>query len=360
MPFISFLFSLLTLSSYLFSLIHANKNFEVAANYRRAMPSQLLTLSEENHNYLWFDNEAMQAKIHASTIDADLKEYARNMHKDGFIVVKNAVESNECDKVIQDFKEWCRINRSTCDKNKDEFGHYRRLYNFHTSADSALDLIVNNVPLLRVMDFLFGAKTQVGNSILFSRGSQQSIHVDIPFFWTIPAAHYFGVWVALEDTDANNGPLAVLPGGHKCNVLEKRAELPNLLKVRPNPKEIKPEDGMGFVAFADATMENCRRNNVTQLVNVHIKKGDVIVWHPLLPHGGSAILDPKRSRFSFITHVGPELVPFYSTDVFFNPDKDVSRVSTTEYRIVKSRRGLRDFRLVGAGPQYQTAFGPGY
>ena len=77
--------------------------------------------------------------------------------------------------------------------------------------------MIQNKKALYLQDFLYGVKTSLYTSLFFSRGTEQRIHIDIPFFWTYPKNRYFGVWTALEDVDMNNGPLRVLERGHLCN-----------------------------------------------------------------------------------------------------------------------------------------------
>jgi hypothetical protein len=53
------------------------------------------------------------------------------------------------------------------------------------------------------------------------------------------------------------------------------------------------------------------------LARSSVKKGDTVIWHPLLPHGGSPVDDPTLSRASIVFHVHPEDTPMYGLDVFF-------------------------------------------
>ena len=49
----------------------------------------------------------------------------------------------------------------------------------------------------------------------FPVGTSQYPHSDSIHFHTIPAGFMVGVWVALENIDAENGPLVYYPGSHK-------------------------------------------------------------------------------------------------------------------------------------------------
>ena len=50
-----------------------------------------------------------------------------------------------------------------------------------------------------------------------------------------------------------------------------------------------------------------------------VQKGDVLIWHPQLPHGGGQIADRTRTRNSIVMHTVPEGVPVYHAYAFFDP-----------------------------------------
>jgi len=51
-----------------------------------------------------------------------------------------------------------------------------------------------------------------------------------------------------------------------------------------------------------------------------MKKGDTLIWHPLLPHGGASIRDPGRSRKSIVFHYLPEATPISGLEAFFSAE----------------------------------------
>jgi ectoine hydroxylase-related dioxygenase (phytanoyl-CoA dioxygenase family) len=69
---------------------------------------------------------------------------------------------------------------------------------------------------------------------------------------------------------------------------------------------------------------------------VYVEKGDTIIWHPLLAHGGAKYKDLSRTRLSFVVHTTPDNVPVFHTDVFFNPGKKVQKFKDA-YRKVGDR-----------------------
>ena len=56
-----------------------------------------------------------------------------------------------------------------------------------------------------------------------------------------------------------------------------------------------------------------------------LRKGDVLIWHPDLPHGGGPIAAEGTSRHSAVFHVVPQNCCVFGANVFFdrgNPPPD--------------------------------------
>jgi ectoine hydroxylase-related dioxygenase (phytanoyl-CoA dioxygenase family) len=81
---------------------------------------------------------------------------------------------------------------------------------------------------------------------------------------------------------------------------------------------------------------------------VEAQAGDVVIWHPQLPHGGSHIKDLSRTRHSFVMHVVPEGTPVYQQDAFFNPRKPLPERAKWNYEKFGGRKHVR-FRNIDIG-----------
>lgn len=157
-------------------------------------------------------------------------------------------------------------------------------------------------PILRE---LLGGLPMVCNSLNFEFGSQQNYHFDT-FYMPSPTPNKMvASWLALEDATPNNGPLTYYPGSHKIPPYHfshgKTAvigdELPEFDKYiygEIEKRGLKPE-----ILLAS--------------------KGDLLIWHSQLFHGGSPILDKSKTRKSLVTHYFthedfPDLSPPKITD----------------------------------------------
>jgi len=295
---------------------------------------------------LWIDAQDSKHLISQSNTLQWIKAAALEFIRDGYVVVREGISASACKLAIDSFKQWCLSNNSSCESRKDKFGHLPRITNAHIVVPEIQHVITRNKKALQLQDYLFGQRASLYTSLFFTRGTQQRIHVDVPFFWTVPKNRYFGMWTALEHIDAYNGPLRVLVGGHHCNVLKNRHLLPRIVQKKTEKGPISSLDHRAFYLYAEATIENCAMMNITKYINVHLNAGDTIIWHPLLPHGGSMILNMSRSRYSLVAHNVPEMVPVYHTDVFFDPSLKPAATAQWSYTMLREDMDVPSYRLM--------------
>jgi ectoine hydroxylase-related dioxygenase (phytanoyl-CoA dioxygenase family) len=164
---------------------------------------------------------------------------------------------------------------------------------------------------------------------------------------------YFGTWVALEKTDGENGPLVVIPGSQRLPLLDRDAIA---RKKYSDLSQIKHMDNDLWGSYQSEIGRLCHENDLKE-EEVHAKKGDTIIWHPLLVHGGAKILDSVRTRMSFVVHTTPKNVPVFHNDVFFNVEKPVPSEAPWEYDEIEGRFMMRTHSLsIGhAHPDFEFA-----
>src|ERR1041384_5961854 len=129
-----------------------------------------------------------------------------------------------------------------------------------------------NDPLLLQSMYIF-KQPQIGGEV--------TCHQDATFLYTEPLK-MAGLWFALEDASLANGCLWAIPGGHKLGLKSRfmRAE----------------EGGTRFEVFDDSPWPE------EKLVSLEVKKGTLIVLHPLLPHLSRENRSAK-SRHAYTLHV---------------------------------------------------------
>lgn len=271
---------------------------------------------------------------------SDTESALADLRANGFVILDSGL-SDLCDTAEAEFRA---IEATRPDLFKrDSDGRYPRLINFHLASPALRQLYVKNDLALAVQDAFFGAKSSLYTTLFYEKGSGQEIHRDSPYFTTRPEHQYLGVWVPLEDVDDDNGPLVVMPKGHLLPEEDREAIRAPLF----GPDEVPTTSDELWVAYQDTVARRGREAGLTTQT-VPVKKGQTIIWHPQLPHGGATINDPARTRLSLVQHVTPENFQVYGLDAFFNPTKELPTETQWKYGRDNDRLYI-DHGVVGIG-----------
>jgi ectoine hydroxylase len=147
--------------------------------------------------------------------------------------------------------------------------------------------------LTDLLSFILDKEVVPFQTINFVHGSNQRAHSDSIHMTTYPLGYLIAVWIALEDTDTENGPLFYYPGSHR---------LPYLLNADFNEGGTALHLGKkDYVDYEDRIEELIREKGLDRQV-FFAKKGDILIWHANLIHGGLPVKDPSRTRKSMVIH----------------------------------------------------------
>jgi len=259
----------------------------------------------------WLDWPDALARMEESQAPAQFKRVARDLIVDGVAIVPNAIAAELCDQAIADFGRYCtedpgRIHRDTLQRET-------RVVNFHRWSDAAMR-IGTNAELMALLDYLFGMEACLYTSLTFKYGTQQPIHRDTPHFGTWPQGYFFGMWVALEDVRDDAGPLMYHRGGHRFSV-DQRAIYERLALENPHLSQEEVAD-LALHVFGDEVVSKSLELTGPPAL-LPVGKGDVVIWHPELPHGGSLSKDTTKTRWSIVYHMAPVAVQVHQHQTFF-------------------------------------------
>ena len=245
----------------------------------------------------------------------------------GYAVLRDMPTRGRCDQVVADYYAFCD------EQAAHDRGRKSRVVNFHIRSEAARDVLLDHV-LMRVLDAAFGVEAVLWTSLTFEYGTEQRIHRDSPFFETRPFGYYVGVWTALEDINPESGPLAFVPGGHRVAcTLDLTRLAKEYLAAKPAGEAVN-YDGL-MRRFFDDMDAQCAAAGL-RAESIPMNKGDKLIWHHWLPHGGSPVIVPELTRRSLVGHYIPMHVPVFNVDVFFGmaqPDLDTRH----EYHTVAGR-----------------------
>jgi phytanoyl-CoA hydroxylase len=157
-------------------------------------------------------------------------------------------------------------------------------------------------PIADFLGLIFEAKALASQSLGFLRGSAQEGHQDSAYVaYTIPR-QFAATWTALEDVTIGAGELFYYPGSHRFDEFT----------YGDNYKSVSEAQRMTGEAPARAQVERHVRSLEERAAQRGIpkmqfaaKKGDVLVWHADLVHGGNPV-SRNRTRMSIVTHYCPK------------------------------------------------------
>lgn len=148
--------------------------------------------------------------------------------------------------------------------------------------------LARNENIAGALQQLLGREALPFQTLNFPIGTRQFTHSDTIHFNSIPANFMVGVWVALEDIDADNGPLLYYPGSHKLHEYSM--------------SDFDLEPGYhNYHKYEECIQQVVEREQLQAEYGI-IKKGDALIWHANLLHGGAPQKDLSRSRHSQVTH----------------------------------------------------------
>ncbi len=162
-----------------------------------------------------------------------------------------------------------------------------KLNDLYLSQSDIRNMVVGErlAPILRE---LLDGFPMVCNSLNFEFGSQQDYHFDT-FYMPSPTPNKMvASWIALEDATSENGPLTYYPGSHKIPPYHFSSG-----------STIIVQDEMD--SFRDYIYDEIAKRSL-EPVTLLAEKGDVLIWHSQLFHGGSPIKNKEKTRRSLVTH----------------------------------------------------------
>lgn len=176
--------------------------------------------------------------------------------------------------------------------------------------DEHVKRLACNARILDLLARLYGRPAAPFQTLNFPVGTQQHTHTDSIHFSSNPERFMCGVWVALEDTDADNGPLMVYPGSHRWPIYANEHIGRCVTQMKEPPTQILYED-MWRALLESSGIEP---------TFFHAKKGQALIWAANLLHGGAPQRDPSRTRWSQVTHYFFDGCAYYTpllSDTFY-------------------------------------------
>lgn len=190
--------------------------------------------------------------------------------------------------VIDSNLEFSPIRKRFRDAEDSEKNSVYKLNDVFLISDVVRDMALNT-NLTGILRELSGGSVCICNSLIFERGSQQDLHVDTYYMPAPPGSRLIVTSICLEDVSVDAGPVAYVPKSH---LIQPFRNSDGTTHAR-NKEELD-------VANRYYQAQIAERGLSTEYFLG--KKGDVLIWHEQLVHGGSEIKDFSQTRKSLVTH----------------------------------------------------------
>jgi ectoine hydroxylase len=209
----------------------------------------------------------------------------------GYMILENFFDNPTCNSVNAEIDALMK-------SKKLQFSNGNKLM-FANKRSKLVRSVANDIRLKQLLSFLLDKEVMAFQTINFIEGSQQRAHSDSIHMTTYPLGYLIAAWIALEDVHHENGPLFYYPGSHK---------LPYLLNQDFNEGETVLTLGKKRYNDYEDVLEDIVHANGYRPQEFHAKKGDVLIWHANLVHGGTPIINRNATRKSMVVH-------YYAKDV---------------------------------------------
>ncbi|MEM8499861.1 MAG: phytanoyl-CoA dioxygenase family protein [Pseudomonadota bacterium] len=140
---------------------------------------------------------------------------------------------------------------------------------------------------------VFAAKPLLTQSLNFEYGSAQSYHQDTAFVRMTSPFKLAACWIALEDVQPGSGALKFVPGSHQWT---------DFLFSGAHTHYDEERDGIAELDRWQQWLENKISAHAIPAKHFIAKKGDVLIWHAGLAHGGGDIENTELTRRSLVAH----------------------------------------------------------
>jgi ectoine hydroxylase len=226
-----------------------------------------------------------------NSFSPSLQEQIKNWSKDGYLVLENLFDDTVVDTINNEVERL--VNSGAVHFTRDN------KIMFANKLSKPIKEATYQPVLKSVLEFLLNKEVVPFQTLNFKYGSGQKAHSDSIHMTTYPLGYLIAAWIALEDIHHDSGPLFYYPGSHK---------LPYILNE--DFGNISNRFSLGNKSYADyeeVTQDIIEKEKLQPRVFLP-KKGDVLVWHANLIHGGMPVVNKSLTRKSMVIH-------YYAKDV---------------------------------------------
>jgi hypothetical protein len=250
--------------------------------------------------YPWLDlsdaMERIEVKLRAATVSEQQAAQCRYWSANGYIVIERLFTDDILDSVWEAYERAIHERKIVLPPEPAGDGdpHPGRHLNPHKKL-GVFCKILKHAGLLDWIRLLMEREPKPLQTIFSHKGSEQGVHSDSIHMTTYPLGYLTAAWIAFEDIHPNSGPLVFYPGSHR---------LPYLFShdVGISEADFQREGYRPYHQKYEPSIQRAIAEHELEPHYFHARKGDVLIWHANLLHGGSKRRDLQYSRKAAVCH----------------------------------------------------------
>lgn len=279
--------------SYLQHNVSLYKKYGLKKKYYSSIANKDFNDLEEDKNIYDVKNskDFLKEDIRFEKLEEHIQDGIINWSDNGYAIIKGFLSEKEVDDINSEIETL--ISNETL---KASYGGSK--YMFANRVSKLINKVANG-SMKHILEVLLNREVSLFQTINFKTGSQQRTHSDSIHMTTFPKGNLIATWVALQDITIDDGPLHYYPGSHK---------LPYVMNEDYNTGETKYKLGEKLYDTYEDKIEEVLKENNLEKKEFLAKKGDMLIWHANLLHGGNKVIVDGNTRKSMVFH-------YYANDV---------------------------------------------
>ena len=256
---------------------------------------------------LWIDRldaeQELASRLDTGQLSPELARSVASFMAEGFLIIPGAVDPEVADRIAKTITaayergdERLRYQSNTEEVFKLEGRtdpRWKRIIESHAVLPDVREALASP-RIVHFLEAIFGEPAVLTQSLIFQMGSEQPHHQDTIFVRFLQPLCMVGCWIALEDVRPGSGELSYFVGSHRLGDFPYSNGKKDGIDVHPD----ELHKSLMWV------VEESERRGL-QKQQFRPKKGDALIWHADLAHGGSPITDPALTRQSLVGHLCP-------------------------------------------------------